>query len=717
MFVKKIISMLLVIIMMITFMVPVMANDEISADNALANAIKAVKEKIEIPEECNMFNYYINNEGDLTSFSLEWTSDTEGKTINVTIDENNLIRRYYWFDRSTHSYDKKIPKFSEDQGREIAEKFINILDSKLLKQYKLIKQNNTYREENEYVFNYVREANGIKYYSNNISISINKFTGVVSNYNCSHSSKVTFEDASKIISNEQAKKAFVDKLGLKLVYMIKTKDKMQTSYLAYVPKYSNKYIDGLTGEVEDITTERYLYDEFGLKTTFSEKAMVTAAAGGNISLTPEEIEAVKKMSDVMSKENADKKVKGISFFGLDDGFKLKNSYLSKDWRDNESFIWYLNYTKEISKDKALYIDIQIDAKTGEIQNFGFTGSQEESTKTKKTEEEAKAICEDVLKSLMPSKYDKLKYDDSYSDTFEKKTQDYFTFKFVRMENGVECSDNYVQISYDNITGKVSGANSNWSKNLTFDAPKDTIAIDKVYEILFDKIGYDISYVRDYSKVENEKIWGDFEGPYNAVLGYFINTDKPAVISAQTGDVLDYSGEIYKENVVMDYSDIEGLKAENEIKILTQMSIRYFDSQLKPKESLLQKDYFVLLSQLNNQFYFGNKMDDEAIENMYNSLIYSGIITKEEKAPTAALSREEAAKYFVRFLGYKNVAEIKGIYKSNFKDANKINPDMLGYVCIASGLKAMNGSNGNFNPKNKMTRLEGLLSIYSYLSNK
>ncbi|QNU68261.1 S-layer homology domain-containing protein [Ruminiclostridium herbifermentans] len=712
---KKIISMLLVVVMMITFIVPAMASDVASEDNALAIAIKAVREKIEIPEECNIFNYYINNKGGLTSFNLEWTSDTEGKSINVSIDENNLIRRYYWYDRSTHSYEKKIPKFSEDQSREIAEKFINNLDSKLLEQYSLIKQNITYREDSEYIFSYVREANGIKYYSNDISISVNKFTGDVSNYTCNHTSKITFEDASKIISNEQAKKAFIDKLGLKLVYMIKTKDNMQTSYLAYVPKYSNKYIDGLTGEVEDVSTGRYLYDEYGFDT--AAKSAVVAAAGGNINLTPEELEAVKSMSDVMSKENADKKVRGISFFGLDDSFKLANSYLSKDWRDNESFIWYLNYKKEISKDKVLYRDIQIDAKTGEIQNFGFTGSQEESTKPKKTEEEAKAICEDVLKSLMPGKYDKLKYDDSYSVAFEKKNQDYYTFRFVRMENGVECPDNYVQISYDNVIGNVSGANSNWSKNTTFEVPKNIIAVEKIYDILFDKIGYDIRYVSDYSKTENEKVWSEYEEAYNAVLGYFINTDKPSVISAKTGDILDNSGEVYIENEVLDYTDIEGLKAENEIKILTQMSIRYFDSQLKPKENLLQKDYFILLCQLNNQFYFGNKMDDETIENMYNSLIYSGIITKEEKAPTSAISREEAAKYFVRFLGYKNVAEIKGIYKSNFKDANKIDPDLLGYVCIASGLKAMNGSNGNFNPKNKMTRLEGLLSIYSYLSNK
>ncbi|PYG88836.1 S-layer family protein [Ruminiclostridium sufflavum DSM 19573] len=708
---KKIISMLLAVVMTVTFMVPVMASEQISADNALANAIKVVKEKIEIPKECNKFNYDINSYGDVTSWNLEWSSDSEGKAINVTIDENNLIKRYYSYDRSS-SYDKKIPKYSKEQGREIAEKFINVLDEKLIKQFELIDKEGTYSDDSDYSFNYVRVANGIAGYFNNISVSVNKYTGAVSNYSCSYAHNVTFEDASKLISKEQAEKAFIDKLGLKLVYKIKTEDNKPVSYLTYIPKYTNKYIDALTGEVEKVS-EYYSYDQ-----STSEMAMGKAAmdSGANIVLTPEELDAVKGMSDVMSKESVDKKARGISLLGIDDSFKLSTSYLNKDWRDNETFIWYLSYTKELSKDKVQYREVQIDAKSGEILGFDIN-DPEEGAKAGKTKEEAKAASMKVLKELMASKYDKLKYDESYTEAVSEKEPDYFVFRFNRIENGIECSNNYVSITYDNKSGKVTSASSNWVRNVSFEAPEDIISADKAYDILFDKIGYEPKYIKEDTDNSNDKIWREDTDKFNAVLGYFINTGKPAVISAATGDILDDSGEVYKENTVVDYTDISGLKAENQIRILTEMSIRYNEDQLKPNENLLQKDYFVLLSKLNGRYYFGAAMDDKTIDEMYKSLIFSGIITKEEKAPMSAITREQAAKYFVRFLGYKDVAEIKGIYKSSFKDAGKIDSDLLGYVCIASGMKAMNGSNGLFNPKSNMTRLEGLLSIYSYLSNK
>lgn len=722
---KKIISMMLVVAMVITFMMPVMASEQnlvnnaiktseqTSADNALANAIKTVKEKIEIPNECNKFQYYINSDNGLLTWDFDWTNEKDGKRISVTIDEKNIITRYYLYDGSI-SYDKKIPKYSEEQAQKIAEKFINKIDDKLLEQYKLIEKTNSYINDREYIFDYVRNVNGIKFDFDNISICVNKYTGVVSYYTCRYSSDANFEDASKIISNEQATKAFIDKLGLKMVYKVKKEDNKQVSYLVYVPKYSDKYIDAITGEVEN-TPVNFLRDQMQAK--FTSLNMAVGSAGDTaVSLTPEEMDAVKSMTGVMSKEDVDKKVRGISLFGIDNGYKISNASLNKDWTDNESFKWYLNYTKEISNDKVNSISVQIDAKSGEIQSFSFYGDFEKGTKPRKTKEEAKAICYDALKSLFSTKYDKLKLDDSYSDSSEKNEQENFSFRFARMENGIECYDDCVEISYNNDIGIISNISCNWNKSVIFEAPKDTLPIDKVYDILFDKIGYEVKYIREFEDMDDYYTWNN-QSVFNGILGYFIKVDKPTIISATTGDILDYSGKVYKENVIVDYTDIDGLKNENEIKILTKMSIRYIENELKPNEKLLQKDYFILLNQLNNQYYFEDTIDDEDIEAMYSSLINLGIITKEEKAPMSELTREEAAKYFVRFLGYKNIAEIKGIYKSNFKDANKITPDLLGYVCIASGLKAMNGNKGYFYPKNKMTRLEGLLSIYSYLSNK
>ena len=65
--------------------------------------------------------------------------------------------------------------------------------------------------------------------------------------------------------------------------------------------------------------------------------------------------------------------------------------------------------------------------------------------------------------------------------------------------------------------------------------------------------------------------------------------------------------------------------------------------------------------------------------------------------------------------YNEVAEIKGIYNCPFKDVDEIDPDLIGYVTIASGLKIVNGYNGNINPKGEMTRAEVAVMIFNYLS--
>lgn len=703
--------MLLVICMLITFMMPAMASSSATADKGLEKAIKAAKERIDIPADLTKFNYNIYSQDNTQRWYLSWSNDEAQKYLNVTIDGNNFISNYSFYHYSSN-YDKKIPKYSKEQGRQIAEKFINKLDPKLLSEYKSVDTIN-YSQEREYYYTYSRQVNGIVFSGDAISISVNNYTGAVTNYNCSYSSNTKFESPDKVIGLEAAKKAFTEKLGLKLVYNFKTEKEKVVTYLAYVPKDSNKYIDAITGGVERIPNQYGIY----YSNAMMEKTASSTDAAGQVVLTPDEIEAVKGISGLLSKEDLDKKIRGINQFNLDSEFTLENADLRKDWNSSDTLIWNLRYVKVLNKEtnQTREVSVSVDARSGELLNFWTYYNSPEGTKPQKTKEEAKKISEDTLKEILPSYYSKVKYDDSYYTYDEAQNQQY-TFRFVRVENGIEVPGDYLSISYDNLSSNVVSLYTNWTKDLKFDSADKVIKIEKAYEVLFDKIGYNIQY---FGSINNQKVYEPtVKGPEEAVLGYVVNNNMPSIISAETGDILDYSGAVFKGNNASDYTDIKGLKAEEQIKILTQLSIRYYENELKANDQLLQKDYFILLSMLNDFYYFDINSDkDTAVEKMYTSLINSGIITKAEKAPTATLTREEAAKYFVKFLRLGHVAEIKGIYKSDFKDAAKINSNLLGYVCIASGLKAMNGSNGMFNPKSKMTRLEGLLAVYSYLSNK
>ncbi len=717
---KRFISMLLVVAVLAVFMIPAMAADgSATVDKELQNAIKFVKSKIDIPKECTKFSYNIYNRNDQIMWSLAWSDKDSQKEVNVQIDEDNLITMYNSNDY-TLNVDKKIPKYSKDQAYKIVEQFVNHLNPKLLDKFKL-NETNVYGSNGGYNISYVRQENGIKFESDYINVSFDTYTGKVTRYTCNYSKNTKFEDASKIISLTQAQKAFAEKLGLKLVYNVKLENEKSVTYLAYVPKTTNKYIDAVTGEVETITNYR-LYQN-GASSQAEKMALMDASGTvSNIALTPDELDAVNDISNLITKETADKKLRSISNFNLDSSYKLTNAYLGKDWRNSNSLAWTLTYTKVLDESKKLTREIQItvDAKTGALIEFWANYMSQAGAVPQKTVEQAKAICDETLKALMPDVYSKVKYDDSYI-TYGSKPENSYTFKYIRMENGIECPDNYISISYDNLSGAIDSFYTYWSKELKFADPKNVITVEEANKVLFNKIGYKIQYIPDDSD-EVETAIEDYKlgivNAKNAVLGYLADNSKPCNISAVNGDILDNSGNVYKDDKVADYTDINGIKAEDKVKVLTQMGIRYIQDELKPSDALLQKDYFLLLSKLYDFYYMDKAVDnDKMIENMYNQLIALGIITKAEKAPLSVITREDAAKYFIKFKGLREVAELKGIYKSSFKDANKINPNLVGYVCLATGFKAMNGSNGNFMPKNKMTRLDGLMTIYNFLAAK
>jgi len=108
-------------------------------------------------------------------------------------------------------------------------------------------------------------------------------------------------------------------------------------------------------------------------------------------------------------------------------------------------------------------------------------------------------------------------------------------------------------------------------------------------------------------------------------------------------------------------------------------------------------------------------EDEEVERLYSYLIRQGIVKAEEKDPDADVSREDAVKFIIRALKYDKVADIKGIFVCDFNDADAINPDLIGYVAIASGLRIISGDvNGNFNPQKLLTRGQTAALIYNYL---
>ena len=97
---------------------------------------------------------------------------------------------------------------------------------------------------------------------------------------------------------------------------------------------------------------------------------------------------------------------------------------------------------------------------------------------------------------------------------------------------------------------------------------------------------------------------------------------------------------------------------------------------------------------------------------YNKGVIKGVAA-ENFNPEGNLTREQAAAIIVRALGLEGKAPDPG-YSTSYKDDNKISNYARDGVYVVTQLGIMNGSNGNFNPHDTLTRAQAAAIIERFL---
>lgn len=686
-------------------------------DKELENAIKIAKTKFSIPDDYS-FQSNISTSGEKKIYQLNWNSKDKMNTasIYVTIDEDGMVTSYSKYTQDDYKQGSKLPKLSRQDALAKAGQYIESIAPGLMKQLRYEEANQSSIMDSGYYMNYYRIVNGIPFYNDRVTVYINRDTGALQNYSRQWTDIASFPSAAGTMTLKDAQKAYTENLGLRLIYKYAQVDDVLNTYLAYAPIYDNGSfgIDAFTGEKRRIS--------FGYGIAFNDsmamakqKAAVETAAG--VQLSPEELKAVEEASKLISQEDAEKLARGSEFLGLTDSFKLQSYYLNSGWPDKTQYSWSLYFVKP-ADDKTAYTDnvsVMLDAKTGLITGFNSGTPVNPNTKPINDLKTAKAEADAFLNKYYPQYVKQTEYDkltsESYMSGSEQNT--YYSFVYYRMVNGIPFPDNGITINYDNMSGKITGFNMNWF-NTGFTNNK-VIGIDAASAKLFAKVGLEKQYRLDYTD-NNAKILPP-AAPENAkaVLVYVLKNDKPLVISATDGALLNSDGSEYKEPVKVSYTDIKGNAAEKQIMVLADNGIYLEGSQFKPNAAITQLDFLTLLSKTLNYYVPVHPLKSAGQDNddLYAFLQREGVIKAGEKAPAANVTKEEAVKYLVRALKYDKVADIKGIFDISYKDKAGIDPNLTGYVAIAAGLGIVS-RNGSFNPKAKITRGESAIMIYNYL---
>lgn len=701
---KKMFIYLLMLSIILGGIMPTLVYAE-SYDKKMEEVILKVKGLFGISDDYDGFSSQVNSYGNNTNFYFNWTDSTNKlQNISVNTDSAGNVISFNKYDYSKVDQETKLPKYNQEEALKLALDFVKKVDPKLSGEIKLEDNTNSISIwEREYNFRFTRVINNISYTDNNVNISVNKFTGDINNYYTNWERTLTFPKPDNVITLEKAKDAYKDKIGLKLVYKtssryprpLDTSEENSKYYLAYSTiDGSRKGIDAFTGKPINLSYYGAVYARGE-----NEKAM-TADSGAPI-ITPEEKAEIEKLTGIKDVSEIEKKAREILKLG--DEYKLEGKNLYSDWNNPGEYQWSLNFIKLVDKNKVP-VNIALDAKTGELINFNKYDEINPNDKVTIKKAQALELARDYINKINPDKVNLLEYieDEQLNDD-----QQSYYFRFIRKTDDIYVESDGISVGVNAVNKQINSYNLDWYKGKL--PPKGAvISLEKAYEVLFSKIGFELGYatIYDYEKIDDNN--------KEIKLVYTVNQNKPLIINASSGELLDYSGNPYKASNIPVYEDIENSYAKDKINTLAEYGIGFSQEKFAPKDKIKQKDFLYLLWKSINPYRSENESNIDVI---YKELINSNIIKDGEANQERISTKEEAVKFVIRAMKYEKIAEIPNIYADIFKDSKDITSNIKGYMTIGYGLKIIAGDgSGLIKPKYELKREDAASIIYNYMFN-
>lgn len=684
---KKGISWLLVLCLCMGLMIPVFADQENS--DLVAQLILTAKEKLSISDDEFVFTAYYQSETKSGKrYDLNWESkdETKSSSINVEIGETGTIYRYRLYDSAKETGEPKYPARTEEEALAAAKSYFAVIDPE--KAGQVFKEEITYSAyDKTYEYRAQRIHNGIAVFGNDVTIQVDADSLQLIYYYISWEEKLIFEDA-QLLSFDQAKTAYEEKLGYELFYQVVSEDYKDTVKLVYRPKFDQTvYIDAVTGEAIDFETIYEAERESASGGSASKDQVANAAA----TLSPEEQAMVDEIAQMLSKEKAEQIARNVPEIGITDDYTIDSYHIFKD--SHGKYTGRITFsTKNEPEEEYGYRNVSIDVKTGEI--TAFNGYHYLPAKAGENEEipelsydESRQIAEIFLNKYYAEKFSQMEA----KNIFHPQSG---SVAYQRVENGIKVYNNGASFYIDAATKEISSFSLEWTEESFPQA--EAAEISDVYS----KILTEDNFVCGYLTVP-----ADEGKTVKAVPVYRVENE--AVLDAQTLEELDWRLRPVEEYQKPEYTDIANHYVKEYAEKLLVMGIYYPSNELRPDDAVTQKEYLQLISQV---VFHNSYLDSDDV--FYNDLIRRGVLTKEDVRPDSPITRIEGIRYLLNALGYKEFANIPGIFNCPFADVNETDK---GYGAIAAGLHLVNSETDIFYADSNLKRGDSLIIIYNYLN--
>lgn len=757
---KRFISLILVFIMLSTGIFSSVNANTLTgtATKELESVIIAVRSKIDIDDEkfpeftwdYSAPTYYSD-----ASWHLYWTSADYNNNISVTCDPDGNIINYskseYKKDRQLYLAQKDAKEYLPD-----IENFINIVAPFSKGKIKLT---HTYTPKSlsypRFSYTFSRFENNIIVPDNYISVNYDFSTNQILSYSCAWEHDVQFTDSYNLISIDKAKELINTTQTLNLTYRLKTefdentgKATSRKAYLVYTPEISYLSVDAVTGEI---------YTERNTWTVTNNKDQVTNGSAGGIlggvfedsseslkdnikyELNEKELEQLKVLENLISKEDAIKAVTQNQFLYIDSQATAIDAKLSKmdspvilknDSQQDQKYCWNITFSNPVIDEKSSYyfnsyMNARIDAQTGKLISFNanipnyyyYTENNlpvPEFTIDKST---AQSIASEFL-----TVYDKDRFENTMlSNSYETIPLDYIqktvnstneiqlipvyrnaNFNFVRQNENVAFTYNYLNASVDLVTGKITNYSVSWYDDVEFESTKDIISDKDALNILNSSSnGFDLNYEINSNYIYNKYLADNTDQyidssllytslPYTRLV-YSLYAPKTTTIRAIDGKLINYNGDEITSNLESYmYTDIQNHWAKDIILRFSYTGIGFEGSAFRPDEKINAKDFQTLLGMC-------------------------GIYSDTDIEDNATITRTDAVKYILDSYGYKKIAALENVFITDFTDNFKISSNDVGYIAIAKGFDIIKGDGSSFRPYEALTRAECIALCFNVIN--
>lgn len=690
---KKLLSLLLTMSLILSLTVPAFAAE--TEGQQMERALKTVKALVQIPASLTEFTYTYSDtktpSGSMKIWNFNWNDKSYLASVNVSVDQDGNLINLGRYDAAQKPV--AISNLTKENAEKIAAAFLAKAVNRPGLVYKKVDSTMETSGTDSFYFNFRPYINGIPSNIMNISIGVNKATSQVSSFwtddSRGYATATAYPSAAAIITKEEARKAYLEQIKLPLKYF---------SYYDYTKKtrtiFAAYSLNDSMFQAIDATTGKAIPLSYGYRTfdSMSQKAE-SANQAGTVELSKEELEAIQAVTKLITREQAESVLR--SYLKLPADSKAASAYLRHEQYVNDSYAWSFSYDNASG---------EVDAQTGQLVSFYQWPAASDRTGDI-GKEAARDIAENLIRTLAPKEFDQSRYDDTVVPTvydgYAKESAaaaiqpETYEFTYLRQVDGHDFDANRIQVSVSRFDGAVNSYYKAWDAKAVF--PSVAKAMDPA--VAFDLIDGKNQFGLVYTLSKEGKV----------VLVYDFIDSKAKFVDPVTGDFLDWTGKVVKEKNIAAYTDLAGHWAEKIVNALKDNGYYAEGTTFSPNAKTTQKAFLRLLYGPNGQYY-------QTDEEFYNYLISIDMITRAEMKPEAALTRQDAAKFATRYLGYDKLAGKTAIFKYPFKD--KVEANYAGYASICYAMNVMKGdAKGNFNGSAMLTNAEAAAVIYNLLQVK